>query len=161
LSKSWIYSWKAEEWQAKTIDLQFAREHLRYAASCQFLARRVQPGDTIFVVNIALGRVYLGGYVKVLKIVDRENAETILGVDGTSLWKASDYAIADTNELCDFRPKLLLSNDLIDTLWLVEPNRGQVNPKRAANGGVDPQTFRAIRQLVAGEERKLFESLGC
>lgn len=161
MSKHWIYSWGRQEWEKKTKDSQFGQFRLNYAASSKFRSRGIKQGDTIFVVNVFNGSLYLGGYIRVDKIVDQTLAKQLLGEDRNDLWKAADYALAAQNDVINFRPKTVVPNGLIDELWLIDSKLGQSNPKRAANGGVDPQTFRSIRQLVPGQERKLFELLDC
>lgn len=155
MTRSWTYLWKNEMWIKKTEDLRFGEKYLRYAAGDQFTKRGVSPGDSVFIVTVRKGIVYLGGVIRVELVTDRKTAAQALGLQNDRLWDASEFILPAPSNEDIFRPNLALGNRFVDDMQLLH-GKGEIkSPKRDASGGVDRQTFRGIRQLVAGEEEKL------
>jgi hypothetical protein len=142
-------------WNKKTEDFRFGEKHIRYAAGDQFLKRGVAPGDSVFIVTVRKGIVYLGGVIRVKLVTDRAAAANTLGIPSAELWDASEFILPAPSDADIFRPNLALTDRLVDDLQLLHGKADIKPPKRDASGGVDRQTFRGIRRLAPGEEAKL------
>jgi hypothetical protein len=79
METSWIYSWNRNGWEQKRQDVQFGEKELRYASSDNFTRRGVSVGDTLFVVSVRGGNLYLGGKIEVAEVLPREEAASALG----------------------------------------------------------------------------------
>ncbi|MET0115982.1 MAG: uracil-DNA glycosylase family protein [Sedimenticola sp.] len=153
--RNWTYLWKNDMWERKTQDIQFGNRALRYAAGDQFHKRGVKSGDNVFIVTVKKGVAYLGGVIQVKSITDREAAANTLGVSSAELWGASEFILPDSGNEDIFRPNLALPDSLIENLQLMHGKEGMRPPKRDAQGRIDRQTLRGIRELAPGEEIKL------
>ncbi len=155
MGRSWIYSWNKKGWEKKTQDVQFGEGELRYAASDNFTRRGVSAGDTLFIVNVRGGSLYLGGKIEVAEVLPREDAAHRLGLHPQQLWrKAGECVLADRYQLDAFRPNLRVDESLLKDLQLISGDRNTTVPKMD-EGAVDEQTFRALRELAPGEDMKL------
>lgn len=82
-------------WRPETVDDNIAhRPMLTHAASNQL--QRANPGDTLWIVTVRDGELFMVGRLKVAELTDSEGAKRRLGTD--DLWDAQYHAIAaDSN----------------------------------------------------------------
>jgi hypothetical protein len=66
--------------------------------------------------------------------------------------------LANENQLDYFRPNLRVDECVLKDLQLISGRRQTTVPK-IDEGAVDEQTFRALRELAPGEDRKLRQLL--
>ncbi|MBA1148270.1 hypothetical protein H0Z60_14535 [Ectothiorhodospiraceae bacterium WFHF3C12] len=153
--RSYVYTWNAGTWRERATGSSFDEKYLRYAASDKFRQRGIEPGDRLYVANVNKGLLYIGGFILIDAIVDAAEASLRLGIPVRRLYPRHDYAIADRSHLQLFRSRLVVPDHVVDALRFENGSRGPVPPKRNRKGGLDPQTMRSIRRLVAGHEKLL------
>jgi HNH endonuclease len=135
-------------WKNSTLDWQSDRA-LEHAASNQFRARGVQPGDSIFIVSVFDNIVHLGGVLHVDEIVGIREARKRFG---KNVWEASDHVIA--REPQPFYRNLCLPMSTVKALRF-DGGKGLVFKETEI---LDPQTLRGVRELTA-ESALLLEAL--
>ncbi|MCL6504890.1 MAG: hypothetical protein K6T86_19605 [Pirellulales bacterium] len=80
-------------WKPDTADWNVAKGGpLNHAASNQF--GRVEPGDTVWLVTVRSGRLYLLGRIIVGRVTDQEGAARALHTTKDYLWEADYHIIA-------------------------------------------------------------------
>ena len=142
MSKYFTYLWKNDEWKRKVKDLD---QNLIYAASNQFSERGVKVEDTLFIVTVLDGCLYLGGKIIIKQITNRSTAASLLSLNEADLWKASEYAIASLSSISIFQKNNLIEGVISHKLEFTD-GRGFKNPK-LKDGKLDVQTFRGVREL--------------
>ncbi len=111
-----------------------------------FRTRGVKRGDVVYAVNFSRGRLRVIGRLYVDKIVNQDQAEKILGT--MNLYQAIDHIIAqpgtETLHVFDaYLPEVATAR-----IRFISPSGSQVPPARFANGDIDWQTFRSVRELT-------------
>lgn len=152
------YLWKNETWSKKAELSLNGYSRLDYAASDKFKGAGISEGATVFIVTVKKGILYLGGYIKVLSILDRNQAARYLSIPESELWKAGEYIVAQRGCEVDFRDNLMIPLDKAKKLEFSR-NGGFVNLKIESDGKINRQTLRNVRKLYAGCEKQLFDAL--
>jgi hypothetical protein len=68
---------------------------ISYAASNKFTSNGVTEGSIVFIVTVIEGELFLGGFIKVFKILNKSSAAKYLAVDEHKLWEADEYIVAE------------------------------------------------------------------
>jgi len=126
--------WKNETWLAST------SAKLDHAASNLFRERKVGRGDRIYIVTVLAGRLYVRGWLEVDAILSQRQAQ--LRLKDTSLWEATDHAIAKRWHRSSTDRILSMK----DVRRLVRPDGSRPVIR---NGAVDGQTFRGVQEFTA------------
>lgn len=86
--------WSNSTWQQHCASATDG-ELLDHIASNVFLQRGVSPGDSVYVVTVLHGALYVLAKLHVAMVVDVETAAAALGASPESLWDAEDHIVAE------------------------------------------------------------------
>jgi hypothetical protein len=123
-----------------------AGQPLNHSACNQFKKRRLQHGDSVYVVSSLRGRLALVGKLVVDRIVDQATAEKLLK---EALWEARDHAIAIRGSETVMRRDLVLTRKQASRLEFVAPDGSTGCLRFRPDGKLDQQTLRALRRLTS------------
>ncbi len=132
-------------WTGETVSEQEEGAPLEHTADNRFRKSGVQTGDTVYVVNVRQGVLYLIGRMEVGRYADSiEEVQELLGYEP---WEAADHLLAApgtaTRQSRNRRvPDAITRRLLFDTL---KGDRGLVF---LPDGKLDPQTLRGVRRLT-------------
>jgi hypothetical protein len=118
---------------------------LKYVAGEQL--NRVSAGDTVWVVTVRAGGLFLIGRLRVGALTDQQGAARRLGT--TDLWEASRYALTET-------PEPLQNLDITAISGLLR-FRGRSDRLQVKDGCVNPQQLQTMRILTPESVRLLAE----
>lgn len=118
------------------------------------MSRDVGPGDTVYVVNFFRGELYVVGRLVVDQIVNRAQAEHILGT--TDLWEAREHVIGRKGDSTFMRFDAVIPAAQLPQIEFVASDGSIHPPARNRHGAVDPQAFRGVREITR-KTAKLFE----
>ncbi len=80
-------------WKPSTVEVQVAKGGSQdHAASNQY--RRVLPGDTVWLVTIRQGRLWLVTRIVVARVTSQTGAAAILNESPDELWEATHHIVA-------------------------------------------------------------------
>src|SRR5262245_27053754 len=68
-------------WQYAEVRKEPEGEPLGHAAGSRFSSRGIEPGDCVYIVAVHWGQLYLLGKMRVGKIVSKDEARRMLGVE--------------------------------------------------------------------------------
>ncbi|QSA98475.1 hypothetical protein [Methylococcus sp. EFPC2] len=159
MTGNFIYLWKNEQWNHKAESTNHNSHLLTYAASDKFSKNGVIENSTVFIVSVFGGVLYLGGYIRVFKILNKLQASEYLGINEEELWKAKEYIVAEKGKENVFKYDNVVPDSISHKIEFYKGN-GFVNPV-IKHGKIDEQTFRNVRRLYLGAEKKLYEQLKC
>jgi predicted HNH restriction endonuclease len=132
---------------------------LNHVAGNLFEERGVSVGDTVYVVTVIKGKLYLCGKLIVGKICDVDEAATILGCEAKDLWEANEHIIARAATPLNFSIRVPL--ELTKQLRFVSDEDAKPLFFKS-HEHLDKQTLRGVRELTPlsrGELDKLLPSL--
>lgn len=144
--KFFTHYWSNDTWFANR------GEPLDYVAGNQFTARGVEVGDTIYVVTVLAGRLYLGGKMIVDSHCDRVEAARRLPYDAEELWEANEYLIAERATPLGLSREV--SSEVVRALKFVSGGETR-SPVFTRPGHLSEQTMRGVRQLTANSAAAL------
>ncbi|MGY6274354.1 hypothetical protein [Methylomonas sp. MgM2] len=157
MTENFTYLWKNEQWNHKVESTIHNSHLLTYAASDKFSKNGVTENSTVFIVSVFGGVLYLGGYIRVFKILNRSQASEYLEVSEKDLWKAKEYIVAEKGSEQVFKFNNVVPDTISHKIEFFK-GKGFVNPV-IKYGKIDEQTFRNVRRLYIGAEKKLYDQL--
>lgn len=120
-------------------------ELLDHAAGNLFRKRGIAPGDSIYVVTVLHGALYLLAKMRVAMVCDVDEAAAALETVPELLWDADDHVVADAATPLAFDREV--PRDTTARLLFVAG--GDEKPvKFDRQGRVDQQTMRGVRELT-------------
>ncbi len=126
----------------------FSGEPFKHTASNVFRKRGVEPGDFIYGWSFSSGKLFLVGRMQVGRFVSQREADALYKDSGGSAWDADDHVFAQPGTGTSMSFDRIAPSGLVAKLSFVD-STGQVTPpKFKTKGAVDPQTFRAVRELT-------------
>jgi hypothetical protein len=135
-------------WRPETAETELGAV-LDHAGSQQF--KRVQAGDTDWVVTSTEGQLQLLGRIEVEDIVDQQTAERRVG---GRLWQSDFHALAKPGtEMTTVRIPV---TDVAPNLRFV----GKSDRLSISSGNIDPRQLQAMRRLTPRSARLLASKLG-
>jgi hypothetical protein len=117
---------------------------LDHTAGNLFQERSIQSGDTVYVVSVINGLLYVCGKLVVEKICDVDEAAAILGYEPEDLWEADEHIISAAATPMNFNLKVPLR--LTRQLRFIS-GKGEKPLKFKAANYLDEQTLRGVREL--------------
>ena len=128
-------------------------EPLCHAAGSRFSSRGIESGDFVYVVAVHRGKLYVLGKMQVGKIVTKDEAHRILGVEP---YDAPEHVIASA---CTRARLTEVPVTVARELRFVSGSRKESLAFREEDV-LDPQTVRVVRELDAESASRLDELLG-
>jgi len=117
---------------------------LDHTAGNTFANVGVKRGDSVYVLTVKEGELFLVGRMTVSKIVHSDaEAQSLLGYD---VWPASDHLIASENECTPMRFRRRVPLEIVKQLRF-DSKAGPKPLTFTAEGRLDQQTLRGVRQL--------------
>jgi predicted HNH restriction endonuclease len=145
MARFWTNYWKNRYWRD---DINKEYQPIRHSAANTLLQRGVAPGDTVYILSLADGHLFLGGRMTVKQIASKEQAVQILRPG--ELYDADQHAIGEESDGTPLNLHRRLASVLSRQLKFVSPDS---NPKHlrfvADTDDLDGQTIRGIRELTA------------
>jgi hypothetical protein len=92
--RSYTTYWKNETWDDHASEIPNG-DPLDHTASNKFRDRGVSARDSVYVVTVKQGRLFVAGKMIVGQVCGRADAEKILGT--TNVWDAQDHLIASAS----------------------------------------------------------------
>lgn len=126
---------------------------LGHAAGSKFSHRGIQVGDFVYVVAVHQGKLYLLGKMQVGKVVTKDEARQILGMEP---YDAPEHIIASA---CTLAHLSEVSLEVAKELRFASGSRKEGLTFREGDL-LDRQTLRGIRELDAESASQLDELLG-
>lgn len=142
MPRFWTTYWQFRFW---TPDVNQDGLPLSQSGSNVYRARGVSVGDTVYVLSVGEGQLYLGGRMVVGKIVSREEAVRLS--DNEGLYDASEWLVARKDSGTPLRLRRRLSRELTKQLRFVTP-KGPQELFYRTDTHLDTQTLRGVRQLT-------------
>ncbi len=132
---------------------------LEHTAGNMFRSHGVVAGDTVYVVTVRQGILFLIGKMQVAKICNQDEADKLLG---TGLWEAEEHVIAvsGTGSLENLYRRV--SGDVTKALRFYSSTTGSPTPLKYAKNNeklLDQQTLRGIRRLTPSSAMALAKIL--
>jgi len=145
MARSWTCHWQFSTWRP---DINSEGTRVRSSGSNSFRKRGVSPGDTVYVVSLKGGQLYLGGRYTVERVVSRMDALRLLGRADENLYEADEWAIdlQETGTLLDLRRRL--SPEVTRRLRF-ESKAGPKEPCFVTATELDNQATRGVREVTA------------
>lgn len=144
-SRSFTHYWSNGTWSAYRTTAARG-ELVDYAASNQFRERGLTAGDSLYIVTVLHGALYLLTRLQVAAVCGVEEAAQQLGEEPESLWPADDFAVAAAAVPSDFERVVPLA--IAEQLRFLAGD-GEPRPlKFRAEGLLDQQTLRGVRELA-------------
>jgi hypothetical protein len=151
------YLWKTSEWKKKIQMIKSGDSKISYAAGSKFKESGMRIGDTVFIVSVQNGDLYLAGKIKIAKITNKTDAANILSINESELWTSDEYLIPDAKDIDIFRQNLIIDINEAKELDFCK-DKGFVKLKYNDNK-IDPQTLRRPRKLYSPSELILFNAI--
>ncbi len=140
-------------WQYTEARKEGNGEPLCHAAGSRFSSRGIKPGDFVYVVAVHRGELYLLGKMQVGKIVTKDEARHLLGVEP---YDAPEHVIASA---CTEARLKVVPVTVARVLRFVSGSRKESLAFRDEDV-LDPQTVRVVRELDTESASRLDELLG-
>lgn len=120
-------------------------EPLNHTAGNTFANAGVKKGDTVYVITVIKGDLFLVGRMTVSQIVHSDaEAERLLGSD---VWSADDHLIATESECTPMEFRRRVPIETVQKLRF-EAKEGPKPLTFKSPGGLDQQTLRGVRKLT-------------
>ena len=132
MTRAFTHYWKNSTWERND-------NLLGHTASNLFKKRGVEAGDSIFIVTVDAGMLYVGCVLQVDQVVGRRETQKLLG---GKVWETSDHIIAKKNQ--PFYKNLRVPLDTVRALRF-EGGKSLVFKEP---GKLDQQTLRGVRELA-------------
>ncbi len=143
MSRYFTHYWQNSTWQ-NSQESGAEGDLLSHTAGNLFAKRGVEVGDTVYVITVKGGTLYLCGKMISGKIVDAHKAAKYFGLHAEDLWEASDHIVASaaTPKRFDLSVPLTVTAGL----RFVSGKKSTIL-KFVARGQLDQQTLRGVREL--------------
>jgi hypothetical protein len=127
---------------------------LEHTSGNRFVKSGVESDDSVYVVTVRKGLLYLIGRLTVARICSRAEAQEVLGTD--DLWDAKDHIIAASATPMRFEFKVPI--DITEKLLFIRKSGAVERPVFKKSGYLDQQTLRCVRKL-SPESARLLDKL--
>jgi HNH endonuclease len=135
----------------------YTGEPFRHTASNLLRKRGVEPRDFIYGWSFSGGKLLLVGRMQVGRFVSQREADALYKAAEGWAWKAADHIFAKPGTGTPMRFDNAVPPSLIRKLSFLDPTGHVKPPKFIGKDKVDPQTFRAVRELTQQAARLLDE----
>ena len=145
-----------EDWfeEQEILEREPAARLFDYTASSLFRKRGVTVGDSLYLVTVLSGRLYLAGKMEIGEIVALDEAQARF--PGERLFRVPDHLFARRVTPLDYTRSVPISN----TARLLFYKGGKPAPlKFSKPGWLDSQTLRGIREMPDETAKMLDEFL--
>lgn len=122
---------------------------LDYTGSNIFRQRGVSPGDSVYVVTILNGVLYLLGKMQVERLCDYEEAEKYMRHQP---WQARDHVIGSHGTPKRFEGEV--PPEITGQLTFIS-SQGNMSVRWVSADWLDRQTLRGVREITSGSAKKL------
>ena len=145
MARSWTCHWRHSTWRP---DVNAEGEPVRCAGGNNFRKRGVSVGDSVYVVSLAGGQLYLGGRMTVRAVVSRAEAARLTSRNEGELYEADEWIVdpQQTGTLLDLHRRL--APEVTMRLRFVSPD-GPKAPCFVSATDLDNQATRGVRELTA------------
>ena len=140
--RHWTHYWSNDTWDREKAISE--GDGYRHTAGNQFRKRGVSPGDSIYLVSVFEGRLFLGARMRAGQVLGQEEAARILGT--TELWAADDHVIAEPGTETTLRFNRKVPTSVVERLRFRRGNT-LLPPTFTGPGVLDGQTMRGVREL--------------
>lgn len=149
--------WKGSTFESTKNDVPLGRNtgFLDHTAGEQFKSRGVQRGDTVYAITFKSGELFVVGRLIVDQILGQREAQRLLTYE---LWEASEHLIGDSTKLTTMRFDAVVPDAKVAAIRFLDRDGARSAPARNRRGGIDPQTFRGVRQITEPTAR-LFDDV--
>lgn len=130
------------------------RAPLRHIAGNQFRRRGVQPGDAVYIVNVAGGRLRLISRILIDEVIGEAEARERFGDD---LFPASEHCLRRNGKGEPVDLDRFVEEGIVRKLTFINARGRTVHPKFTPRGSglLDSQTLRGVRRLTEESARLL------
>jgi hypothetical protein len=142
VTRFWTCHWQFRLWR-DDINAEFAPVCL--SASNSFTKRGVSVGDTVYIVSLSGGQLYLGGRMVVKRIVSREEAVRLW--DNGNLYDAEEWIVDPEKQGTPLHLHRRLDSALTKRLRF-DSNSGPKEPFFVSDTDLDNQATRGVRRLT-------------
>ena len=143
MSRYFTHYWKNSTWY-RSQEWHADGDLLTYVAGNLFTKRGVEIGDTVYVVTVLSGNLYLCGKLIIGKICNAHEAARLLGRKAEELWDASEHVVA--SEATPMRFDLAVPLTVTAGLRFMNRERSR-SLEFVVPGQLDQQTLRTVREL--------------
>ena len=150
--------WANKTWRYMELLLNSRAEGLLMrAGSNRFIPMGVKKDDYVYIFTIKKGKLFLGGRILVAKVLTHSQA-----LDYRDwrypIWKADHHVVASESSAEKFTPDNEISIDIVKQLRF-KTSKGLAGLKFEAEGVLDRQTLRGVRQLTSSSASLLDQFL--
>lgn len=138
----WTCHWQFKYWNS---DNNSEGEPVCSSGSNMFRKRGVSKGDTVYIVSLSDGQLYLGGRMIVKDILTRDEAVKLWKYDG--LFDNTEWIVDPNEEGTVLHLHRRLSPDIVKQLQFVS-KEGPRSPFFVSDTHLDNQSTRGIRELT-------------
>ena len=144
MAKFWTCHWQFRYWRP---DVNGEGQPVRTSGSNRFHERGVSSGDTVYVVSLGGGQLYLGGRMIVDRVISRDELVRITGRDG--FYDASEWVVGveGSGTILDLHRRL---DPAITKRLRFESKAGPKEPFFVNDTDLDNQATRGVRELTRG-----------
>lgn len=132
-------------WAGTTVETETEGKLLNHTAGEGLRRSGVRAGDTIYVVNIRQGELYLLGRMEVGKYAD--SIQEVIDLIGGEPWPASDHLLALPRTATRFSRRRRVADAIVELLKF-HTSKGDRGLAFLPDGKLDRQTLRGIRRLT-------------
>jgi len=142
VARAWTCHWQFRYWRP---DVNREGQPLRSSGSNSFRKRGVTAGDTMYIVSLRGGQLYLGGRMTVKQIISRPEAVRLWNDD--SLYDAGEWAVdpEQGGTLIDLHRRL---HPALTKRLRFESKDGPKEPCFISDTELDNQATRGVRELT-------------
>jgi hypothetical protein len=151
----WTCHWQYRFWRD---DVNTEFEPIGRSGSNSFRKRGVSPGDTVYVISVNGGQLYLGGRMVVGRIVDRTEAVRISGNE--NLYDAAEWVINEERSGSPLNLHRRLAPELTRQITCIVADGSERGLFFSTETHLDSQTTRGIRRLTPESAQLLDRIVG-
>jgi|GEM_PF-1416656 len=155
MTRFWTFHWQFRLWRD---DNNTEYETVDSSGSNSFRKRGVAVGDTVYVISLSAGQLYLGGRMTVGQITSRDDAIRLLGTD--NLYEANEWIVDPERAGTPLHLHRRLSPELTKRLRF-ESKTGPKEPCFVSDTELDNQATRGVRELTAASAALLDRIIDC
>lgn len=158
MTKYFTHYWKNSTWKDNK-NSQFADYAVKHISGNDLRKRGIEIGDTVFVITVKEGKLFLSGKLIVGKFCNRQEAALEMKCKPSDLWDAAEHIIASkftptTEEHWD----LQVPTNITEQLEFVSGDEIK-GLKFKSKNYLDQQTLRSVRRLTPESAQKLDDIL--
>jgi len=141
MTRFWTCHWQFRFWRP---DINTEGQPVTASGSNSFRKRGVSVGDSVYIISLSAGQLYIGGRMAVKQIVSRQEALTLLNRD--NLYDAREWIVDPEESGTLLHLHRRLSPALTRQLRFVSgPNKKE--PCFVSDTDLDNQATRGVRQI--------------